>query len=219
VLYETEPCSTTGICRRPWGASGSSCKAAMRTGDRQYVGILQAVPLYRLEAVETAWGKALGMGAFSKELVLNLQAHGHAGGVRRGGLQRPQAAGDPGEGDPGALKAEAAEHRLRSIRYRRAQVRFPMIKDLDRFRFVDCPVNEAQIRSLYEGGFFEAHSNLIFGGGTGTGKTHLAIAMAAKPRAPWLTSPLLQPHGPGQRPGTRDSGRTRRLAQRLPVAL
>ena len=77
------------------------------------------------------------------------------------------------------LKAEAAERRLRSIRYRLGQARFPVIKDLDSFRFPDCPVDEAQIRSLYEGGFLEAHSNLIFVGGTGTGKTHLAIAIAA----------------------------------------
>jgi hypothetical protein len=50
------------------------------------------------------------------------------------------------------LKAKAAERKLRSIRYRRGQARFHMIKDLDSFRFVDCPVDEAQIRSFYEGG-------------------------------------------------------------------
>jgi DNA replication protein DnaC len=77
------------------------------------------------------------------------------------------------------LKAEAAERRLRSIRYRLGQARFPMLKDLDSFRFADSDIDEAQIRSLYEGGFLEAHSNLIFVGGTGTGKTHLAIAIAA----------------------------------------
>lgn len=40
--------------------------------DRQYVGILQTVPLYGLEAVETACSKALDAGVFSKEVVLNL---------------------------------------------------------------------------------------------------------------------------------------------------
>lgn len=77
------------------------------------------------------------------------------------------------------LKAEAAERRLRSIRYRLGQARFPMSKDLDSFRFAEAPVDEAQIRSLYEGGFLQNRSNLIFVGGTGTGKTHLAIAIAA----------------------------------------
>ncbi len=40
--------------------------------DRQYVGILQTVPLYGLEAVEAACCKALAIGNFSKEVVLNL---------------------------------------------------------------------------------------------------------------------------------------------------
>jgi hypothetical protein len=62
------------------------------------------------------------------------------------------------------LKAEAAERKLRSIRYRLGQARFPMAKDLDSFRFAESAVDEPQIRSLYEGGFLEAHSNLIFGG-------------------------------------------------------
>lgn len=44
--------------------------------DRQYVGILQAIPLYGPEAVEAACGKALTMGTFSKEVVLNLLNRG-----------------------------------------------------------------------------------------------------------------------------------------------
>ena len=44
--------------------------------DRQYVGILQAIPLYGSEAVEAACGKALTMGTLSKEVVLNLLNRG-----------------------------------------------------------------------------------------------------------------------------------------------
>jgi hypothetical protein len=44
--------------------------------DRQYVGILQTVPLYGLEAVETACSQALNAGVFSKEVVLNLLHRG-----------------------------------------------------------------------------------------------------------------------------------------------
>ena len=77
------------------------------------------------------------------------------------------------------LKAEAAERKLRSIRYRLGQARFPLMKDMDSFRFDQSGVEEAQIRSLYEGAFLKEPSNLIFVGGTGTGKTHLAIAIAA----------------------------------------
>jgi len=45
-----------------------------------------------------------------------------------------------------------------------------MAKDMDSFRFSEASVDEAQIRSLYEGGFLQDHSNLIFvGGGSNTG--------------------------------------------------
>ena len=40
------------------------------------------------------------------------------------------------------------------------------------------PVNEPLIRDLAMGGFFEAKRNIVLVGGTGTGKTHLAVAIA-----------------------------------------
>ena len=122
-------------------------------GDRQYVGIFQAVPLCDLDPVENACAQALSMQAISKKVVLNL-------------LHRSQQ-------EP---LAEAAERRLRSIRYRLSQAQLLAMKDLDSFRFADAAVDEPQIRSLYEGDFLEQSVNLIFVGGTGTGKTHLAIA-------------------------------------------
>ena len=76
------------------------------------------------------------------------------------------------------LKAELAERKARSIRYRMGQARFPVAKDLDQFNFSASPVNETQVRTLYEGQFLAAQSNVILVGGTGTGKTHLAIAIA-----------------------------------------
>lgn len=78
------------------------------------------------------------------------------------------------------LEAEAAERHLRSIRYRIGQARFPAMKALDTFNFAEAGVDEQQIKSLHQGDFLENHSNLIFVGGTGTGKTHLAIAIAAQ---------------------------------------
>jgi DNA replication protein DnaC len=76
------------------------------------------------------------------------------------------------------LEAEMSERTARSIRYRLGQARFPVDKDLDRFDFHSSPVNEPQIRSLHQGQFISASSNVIFVGGTGTGKSHLAIAIA-----------------------------------------
>jgi DNA replication protein DnaC len=76
------------------------------------------------------------------------------------------------------LKAELSERQARSIRYRMGQARFPATKDLDQFDFSASPVNETQVRTLYEGKFLAIQSNVIMVGGTGTGKTHLAIAIA-----------------------------------------
>jgi DNA replication protein DnaC len=76
------------------------------------------------------------------------------------------------------LEAEVAERTARSIRYRLGLAKFPVDKDLDSFEFSDSPVNETQVRSLYQGGFLPTKSNVLLIGGTGTGKTHLAIAIA-----------------------------------------
>lgn len=75
-------------------------------------------------------------------------------------------------------RAEEVERKVRSIRYQMGIARFPIRKDLDTFQFSDSSVNEQLIRELYEGHFLEDAQNLIFIGGTGTGKTHLAIAIA-----------------------------------------
>jgi DNA replication protein DnaC len=76
-------------------------------------------------------------------------------------------------------QAEAAERRVRSIRYQLGRARFPVAKDLDRFQFDQSPVNKTLVRELYNGSFLEQARNLIFIGGTGTGKTHLSIAIAS----------------------------------------
>ncbi len=76
------------------------------------------------------------------------------------------------------MEAEMAERTARSIRYRLGLARFPVDKDIDRFDFSATKINEAQVKSLHEGRFLDTNGNIILIGGTGTGKTHLAIAMA-----------------------------------------
>jgi DNA replication protein DnaC len=76
------------------------------------------------------------------------------------------------------LETEMAERKARSIRYRMGLAKFPVDKDLDHFEFTASPVNEMQVRHLYDGNFLADHTNVIMVGGTGTGKTHLAIAIA-----------------------------------------
>ena len=76
------------------------------------------------------------------------------------------------------LEAEMAERKVRSIRYRMSLAKFPVDKALDCFNFTESPVNEMQVRHLHEGSFLSDQTNVIMVGGTGSGKTHLAIAIA-----------------------------------------
>lgn len=76
------------------------------------------------------------------------------------------------------LLAELAERTARSIKYRLGIAKFPYDKDIDTFEFAASPVNETQVRSLYGGSFISDRNNVLLVGGTGTGKTHLAIAIA-----------------------------------------
>ena len=77
------------------------------------------------------------------------------------------------------IRAEVTHRQSRSINYRISGAKFPVLKDLDDFIFADTPVDEGLVRELSNGDFVEAKRNLILIGGTGTGKTHLVIAIAA----------------------------------------
>jgi DNA replication protein DnaC len=76
------------------------------------------------------------------------------------------------------LRAEVTEKQVRSIRYQITIAKLPLAKDLEEFRFDDTPINEALVRDLASGNFLAHQRNLVLVGGTGTGKTHLAIATA-----------------------------------------
>ena len=56
--------------------------------------------------------------------------------------------------------------------------KLPLAKDIDDFTFDDTPINETLVRDLASGNFLAHQRNLVLVGGTGTGKTHLAIAIA-----------------------------------------
>ncbi len=76
------------------------------------------------------------------------------------------------------LKAEISEKQARSIRYQLAIAKLPLAKDIDDFAFNGTPINENLVRDLVGGNFIAQQRNLVLVGGTGTGKTHLAIAIA-----------------------------------------
>jgi DNA replication protein DnaC len=76
------------------------------------------------------------------------------------------------------LTAEVNEKQARSIRYQLTIAKLPLAKDLDDFEFAGTPINETLVRDLAGGTFLAQQRNAVLVGGTGTGKTHLAIAIA-----------------------------------------
>ncbi|MDX2144608.1 MAG: IS21-like element helper ATPase IstB [Rhodospirillaceae bacterium] len=76
------------------------------------------------------------------------------------------------------LKAEISEKQARSIKYQLTTAKLPLAKDIDDFDFTGTPVNEGLVRELAAGGFLAEQRNAVLVGGTGTGKSHLAIAIA-----------------------------------------
>lgn len=76
------------------------------------------------------------------------------------------------------LKAEMAEREVRSIAYHMKVARFPAYKDLAGFIFASSDINEASVRQLHRGEFMENAENVVLIGGPGTGKSHVATAIA-----------------------------------------
>jgi DNA replication protein DnaC len=76
------------------------------------------------------------------------------------------------------LEAEHTDRVMRSISYQMHAAKFPVHRDLAGFDFEQSKVDHALIAELADLSFTEAAHNAVFIGGTGTGKTHLATALA-----------------------------------------
>lgn len=73
---------------------------------------------------------------------------------------------------------EAALRRDRSTQRRIRVARFPVIKTLDQFNWTwPKKINRLQVQNIFRLQFVKEKSNIIFLGGVGLGKTHLASAL------------------------------------------
>jgi DNA replication protein DnaC len=75
------------------------------------------------------------------------------------------------------LESEHTDRTLRSIRYQMHIAKFPVHRDLAGFDFERSKVDHSLVTELAGFAFTEAAHNVVFIGGTGTGKTHLATAL------------------------------------------
>jgi len=75
------------------------------------------------------------------------------------------------------LQAEQTDRAMRSVSYQLKSARFPVHRDLAGFDFSQSKVDERLILELADLSFTEVAHNVVFIGGTGTGKSHLATAL------------------------------------------
>ena len=75
------------------------------------------------------------------------------------------------------IQAEQSDRQVRSLQYQMKVAKFPHPRDLAGFYFEESPLQAEPLQTLARGEFTESAHNLILIGGTGTGKTHLSIAL------------------------------------------
>ncbi len=76
------------------------------------------------------------------------------------------------------MDAEALRRQELSIQRRLATARFPCVKTLDQFDWTwPKKINRTQVQNLFRLAFLPDHTNVIFMGGVGLGKSHLACAL------------------------------------------
>jgi len=76
------------------------------------------------------------------------------------------------------LQAENTDRGIRSIRHQMHAAKFPVHRDLARFDFTSSKVEQAFVEKLATLTFTDTAQNAVLIGGPGTGKTHLATAIA-----------------------------------------
>lgn len=77
------------------------------------------------------------------------------------------------------VEGEYQVRQERALARRVRAARFPVLKTLDQFRW-DWPkrIDELKVKNLFRLGFVEKKTNVVFCGGVGIGKSHLASALA-----------------------------------------
>jgi len=75
------------------------------------------------------------------------------------------------------MRAETTDRATRSVSHQMNAAKFPVHRDIAGFDFEVSPVDRKLVLQLAETTFTEAAHNVVFVGGPGSGKSHLAIAI------------------------------------------
>jgi len=77
------------------------------------------------------------------------------------------------------VAGEAAARYERSVERRVKRAHLPVLKTLEQFQWSwPAKINRVQVQELFRLRFVEEKANVVFVGGVGLGKTHLAVALA-----------------------------------------
>lgn len=135
-----------------------------------------------------------------------LHLYGMATALSELQAERPRHAPSPEIWLKRLIEAEQVDRQTRSLKYQLRVAKFPLHRDFTGFDWRETALQEAQVQQLATGAFMDSAHNLILVGGTGTGKTHCAIALG------WLPSTrasgcALQRGGSGQSTGAGEGPR------------
>lgn len=76
------------------------------------------------------------------------------------------------------IEGEVLERRKHALDRRLRQARFPCRKTLEQYQWSwPRKINQMEIKQLFRLEFLESHTNVVFVGPVGLGKTHLAVAL------------------------------------------
>lgn len=75
------------------------------------------------------------------------------------------------------LKEQIEDKHARSIRYQMGIAKLPLAKEIADLTFDDTPINADLVHDLATGAFLDSQRNVVLVGGTGTGKSHIAIGI------------------------------------------
>jgi DNA replication protein DnaC len=75
------------------------------------------------------------------------------------------------------MDSEEADRTAKRLKYQLSSARFPTHRDLSSINWQETPLSQDRMQQLAQASFTDTAHNLIFVGGTGTGKTHFATAL------------------------------------------